>query len=377
MKNPVGAIVTSVCIASIIGALTACESGQEKGQQTGSSGITLPFTQTMRITGAGASFPAPLYQNWFVLLGREVSQLQFDFQSVGSGAGIERFTQNVIDFGASDVAMTDEQIKKVNRGVLMLPMTAGSVVIAYNLPEVKELKLSRKVYVGIFLGKITRWNDPLIAQDNPGVELPDRAITVVHRSDGSGTTAVFTQHLSAISPEWEKEIGAGTAVQWPANRGNFVGNRGNEGVTSLISQTQGSIGFIEYGFARKNNLSTAMLENQAGKFIAPGPESGSATLAKVELPENLRAFITDPAGEDSYPIVTYTWMLLYKKYDDPNKAIALEAMIQFGLTTGQEQAAQLGYIPLPQNVREKVAAAADIISPDFKITLPPAPTESK
>jgi len=194
---------------------------------------------------------------------------------------------------------------------------------------------------------------------------------VVHRSDGSGTTAVFTNHLSDVSPEWKKTIGAGTAIQWPTNKGSFIGGRGNEGVTALISQTQGSIGFIEYGFARKSNLSMATLENKAGKFVAPNNESGTATLAQVELPENLRAFITDPPGDNSYPIVTYTWMLLYKKYDNPNLAIAMEAMIQFGLTEGQKQAAQLGFIELPPNVRERVAKVADEITPDFQIKLSP------
>jgi phosphate transport system substrate-binding protein len=354
---------------AIAAGLTNCGGDAQKQQQANNVGITLPFQGTIRAVGAGASFPAPLYQNWFVQLNREVSQLQFDFQSIGSGAGIERFTNGVIDFGASDVAMTDEQMAKVGRGVLLLPMTAGSIVFAYNLPGVPELKLSQDAYVDIFMGKITRWNDPKIAQANPGVKLPDQQITVVHRSDGSGTTGVFTKHLSDISPSWEKSIGTGTAVPWPTTKGRFVGGRGNEGVTALVQQTQGSIGFVEFGFARKNNLSMAALENKAGKFVAPTNESGSATLAQVELPENLRAFITNPPGEDSYPIVTYTWMLLYKKYDDPNKAIAMEAMVQYGLTEGQKQAVDLGYIELPPNVRERVAAAADEITPDFDIKL--------
>ena len=349
--------------------LTACGGGKQEPSQN-KIGIKLPFEQTIRANGAGASFPAPLYQNWFSLLSRKVSQLQFNFQSVGSGAGIERFTQGVIDLGASDIAMTDEQIAQIDRGVLLLPMTAGSIVLAYNLPEVEELKLSRDAYVGIFSGQITNWNDPRIAENNPGVNLPDQQITVVHRSDGSGTTAVFTKHLSAISSEWEQNIGSGTTIQWPGGAGQrFIGGRGNEGITALVAQTQGSIGFVEYSFATKNNLKVAALENQAGKFIAPTDESGTYTLAQVELPENLRAFITDPPGEQSYPIVTYTWMLLFKKYDDPNKAIAMEAMIQFGLNEGQEQAPRIGYIALPLNVRERVAAVADQITPDFDIKL--------
>ncbi len=367
MRNDAYRVMSSLSAIAIAINLTACSGGNQE-KQPNNVGITLPFSQTMRVVGAGASFPAPLYKNWFVKLNGEVPQLQFDFQSIGSGAGIERFTIGVVDFGASDIAMTDEQKTKVSRGVLLLPMTAGSIVLAYNLPEVKDLKLTREAYVNIFLGNITNWNDPKIAQANPGVTLPNRPITVVHRSDGSGTTAVFTKHLSDISPEWKKAIGTGTAIEWPT-QGTFVGGRGNEGVAALVSQTQGAIGFVEYGFAAKNNLSMAALENKAGKIVAPNNESGSATLAQVELPENLRAFISDPPGEESYPIVTYSWMLLFKKYDDPNKAIAMEAMIQFGLNEGQDQAAQLGYIKLPPNVRERVAAVADEITPDFDINI--------
>ncbi|MCU0526029.1 MAG: phosphate ABC transporter substrate-binding protein PstS [Elainella sp. Prado103] len=333
--------------------------------------INLPFEQTIRANGAGASFPAPLYQNWFRNLNAKEPQLQFNFQSTGSGTGIERFTQGVVDFAASDIAMTDEQIAQVKRGVVLLPMTAGSIVLAYNLPEVKDLKLTREAYIDIFMGKITNWNDPKIAQANPDISLPNQNISVIHRSDGSGTTAVFTQHLSEISPEWKQSIGSATTVQWPSGSGKtFLGGRGNEGVTAIVSQTPGAIGFMEYSFASKANLSMAALENQSGQFITPSNESGSQALAAFELPENLRAFITDPPGDSSYPIVTYTWMLLYKQYDDPNKAIAMEAMVQYGLTDGQKQAPPLGYIELPPNVVKAVATAADQISPDFNITIP-------
>ncbi len=368
MKIRLSVISTIIALAATSLGLSSC--GNNANSPTdNTSGLKLPFQETLRPVGAGASFPANLYKNWFVTLNQVAPQLQFDFQSVGSGAGIERFTAGLIDFGASDIAMTDEQVSKIDRGVLMLPMTAGSIVFAYNLPGVKELKLPRSVYVDIFSGKITEWNDPKIVAANPGITLPSGTITVVHRSDGSGTTAVLTQHLSAISPEWQKNIGAGTAVGWPTTKGRFIGGRGNEGVTALISQTEGSIGFVEYGFATKNNLPMASLENKEGQFVAPSNESGTATLSQVELPDNLRAFITDPPGANSYPIVTYTWMLLYKKYDNPNLAIAMEAMIQFGLTQGQEQAAQLGFIELPANVRERVAAAANEITPDFDIKL--------
>jgi phosphate transport system substrate-binding protein len=328
-----------------------------------------PLQGNVQLNGAGASFPAPLYQNWFVALNQEIPEIQVNYQSVGSGAGVEQFIKGTVDFGASDVAMKDEEIAKVSKGVLMLPMTAGSIVLAYNLPEVQEaIKLSQEAIVGIFMGEITKWNDPKITKENPDLKLPNSPITVVHRSDGSGTTGVFTKNLSAMSPAWEKSIGSGKTVEWPS-KGKFIGGKGNEGVTAAIQQNQGSIGYVEYGYAKNNNLTMATLQNKAGKFVEATEESAEATLASVELPANLREFITNPDGENSYPFVTYTWILAYKKYDDPNKAIAMEATIQYNLTKGQEQSAALGYIPLPENVREKVAAAADEISPDYKILL--------
>ncbi|MCA2506393.1 MAG: phosphate ABC transporter substrate-binding protein PstS [Microcystis sp. M54BS1] len=362
-------LLTALSIATLTATLTACGGGDTAGTSTeGDNRIAqVPLKGEVALNGAGASFPAPLYQNWFVTINQLFSKLLINYQSTGSGAGVEQFIQGTIDFGASDVAMSDEDMARVSRGVLLLPMTAGSIVMAYNLPGVEGLKLSREAYVGIFLGTITRWNDAKIAADNPDLKLPDEEITVVHRADGSGTTGVFTKFLSAVSPEWKKSIGEGKAVQWPTKKGKFLGGRGNEGVTALIQQNPGSIGYIEYGFAKNNNLPMATLQNQAGKFVAPDETNAAATLANVELPENLRAFIVDPPGENSYPIVTYTWMLVYKKYDDPQKALAMEAMIEFGLNQGQEQAAPLGYIPLPKNVRERVAAAADVIYPDYTI----------
>lgn len=362
-------LLTALSLATLTATLTACGGGDTAGTSgEGSNRIAqVPLQGEVALNGAGASFPAPLYQNWFVTINQLFSKLLINYQSTGSGAGVEQFIQGTIDFGASDVAMTDEDMARVSRGVLLLPMTAGSIVMAYNLPGVEGLKLSREAYVGIFLGTITRWNDAKIVADNPDLKLPDQEITVVHRADGSGTTGVFTKFLSAVSPEWKKSIGEGKAVQWPTKKGKFLGGRGNEGVTALIQQNPGSIGYIEYGFAKNNNLPTAALQNQAGKFVIPDETNAAATLANVELPENLRAFIVDPPGENSYPIVTYTWMLVYKKYNDPQKALAMEAMIEFGLNQGQEQAAPLGYIPLPKNVRERVAAAADVIYPDYTI----------
>jgi len=335
---------------------------------TGTAANTkLALASDVALTGAGASFPAPLYQRWFQDFNTANPKLQINYQSVGSGAGVEQFTKGTVDFGASDTAMSDEEIGKVpaDKGVLLLPMSAGSIVIAYNLPDVPELKLPRAVYTDIFLGNITKWNDPKIAAANPGAKLPDQNITVVHRSDGSGTTDVFTKHLSAISPEWKEKVGEGKTVEWPS--AGKIGGKGNEGVTASIQQTVGAIGYIEYGYAKNNNIKFAALENKAGNFVVYNDAAGAKTLEAVVLPENLRAFIPDPEGAESYPIVSYTWMLIPKTVADPNKAKAIEAMIEYGLNEGQKVSPELGYVPLPQNVKEKVAAAADGISPDYKI----------
>ncbi len=325
------------------------------------------FDSNVSLTGAGASFPAPLYQNWFIEMNKKIPELQVNYQSVGSGAGVEQFTANTVNFGASDVAMTDEEIAAIEKGTLLLPMAAGAIVMAYNLPGVEELNLPRDVYTNILLGNITTWNDPAIADANPDVDLPGSEITVVHRSDGSGTTGVFTKHLSAISPEFESAIGEGKTVEWPT--GNFIGGKGNEGVTAQIQQTEGAIGYVEYGYAINNGLAVAALENASGNFVKPTGDSAAATLDAVELPDNLRAFITDPEGENSYPIVTYTWMMVYEEYDDPMQAKAVEVMVEYGLNEGQEISPELGYVALPPSVRERVAAAADGISPDYEITV--------
>ncbi|MEG4341850.1 phosphate ABC transporter substrate-binding protein PstS [Microcoleus sp. A003_D6] len=345
---------------------TAASPGASPVAATGTAAPSkLALASDVAITAAGASFPAPLYQRWFQDFNKINPKVQINYQSVGSGAGVEQFTKGTVDFGASDTAMKDDEIAKIpaDKGVLLLPMTAGSIVIGYNLPDLPELKLPRDVYTEIFQGKITKWNDPKIAAANPGAKLPDQAITIVHRSDGSGTTAVFTKHLSAISPDWKAAVGDGKTVQWPVG----VGAKGNEGVTAQVLQTAGSIGYVEYGYAKNNNLKFASLQNKAGSFVAPTDESASQALATVPLPENLRAFIEDPEGAQSYPIVTYTWMLVPKTVADPNKAKAIEAMVEYGLNEGQKVSSELGYVPLPQSVKEKVALAADGISPDYKI----------
>jgi phosphate transport system substrate-binding protein len=378
-------LTASISVLALTISLAACGGQQTSDNTTTPSGTATDTTASspakldlggnVKLTGAGASFPAPLYDTWFTDLNKKYPNLQVDYASVGSGAGVEQFIKGTVDFGASDVAMKDEEIQKVaqDKGVILLPVTAGSIVLAYNLPDVAELKLPRAVYADILLGKIKTWNDPKIAAANPGAKLPNQPITVVYRSDGSGTTGVFTKHLSAISPEWKSKVGEGKTVNWPVG----VGAKGNEGITAQIQQTQGSIGYVEYGYAKQNNLKFAALENKGGKLVVPTEESASKTLGSVTLPANLRAFIADPEGADSYPIVTYTWLLVYKKYPNAAKAKAMEAAIEYALTDGQKQAAALGYVPLPQNVITKVAAAADQISPDYKIAVGSGASASK
>jgi phosphate transport system substrate-binding protein len=360
----------SISILALAFSLSACGQNSSENNKTSSSD-KLDLGGSVELTGAGASFPSPLYQTWFAELNKKYPNLKVNYQSVGSGAGVEQFTKGTVDFGASDVAMKDEEIQKIpaDKGVILLPVTAGSIVLAYNLPDVPQLKLPRAVYTDILLGKIKFWDDPAIAKANPGAKLPKEAIKVIYRADGSGTTGVFTKHLSAISPEWKTKVGDGKSVKWPVG----IGAKGNEGVTAQILQTPASIGYVEYSYAKQSNLKFASLENKAKQFVSASEESAAKTLASVTLPEDLRAFIFDPEGEDSYPIVTYTWILTHKKYADVAKAKAIEATIEYALTDGQKIARELGYVPLPANVIAKVAAAADQISPDYQISIGAVP----
>ena len=319
-----------------------------------------PALADTRLTGSGASFPFPIYSAWFKDFSGKTDGVTIDYQSKGSGAGIQDFINGVVDFAASDAAMKDEDIAKVKQGVVLLPMTAGEIVLAYNLPGVDDLKLPRDVYPDIFLGKITNWNDPRIAAANEGVTLPDTPITVVVRSDASGTSFNFTGHLAEISEDFKNGPGAGTSVQWPASD-KIIKAPKNDGVTATIVQTPGAIGYVEYGYAKLTGTSMATLENAAGNFVAPGDEGGAAALASAEFDTNMRAFITDPKGETAYPIATFTWMLFYKDGQDPAKVEAIKQMVEYGLTEGQAMAPELGYIPMPASVIEKVRAAADKI----------------
>lgn len=310
------------------------------------------------LRGAGATFPSPLYEKWIDEYRRVAPHVYIVYDAVGSGEGVDRFVAGEVEFGASDAAMKDEEIAAVRRGVQLIPATAGSVVLAYNLPGIDgELRLPRDVYVDIFLGKIDQWNDPRLVEANPERKLPDLAVAVVARLDSSGTTFAFTNHLIEISEAWrETGPGRGKVVDWP---GAAMLARGNEGVAGLIKRTPGAIGYVEFGMADRTRLAMATLENKAGNFIRPDGSSGMATLVHAKLPDNLRAFFPDPEGDNSYPIVTFSWLLLYRQYDDATKGDELKRFVRWCLIEGQQYAEPLGYIQLARPISERGMYALD------------------
>jgi phosphate transport system substrate-binding protein len=330
------------------------------GMSYAGSPVKGPSPGAIQVHGAGATFPAPLYKKWLEEYQKRRPDIALSYDAIGSGEGTKQFMAGIVDFGASDAAMSDAQIAEVRRGVQLVPMVAGSIVLAYNLEGLGgDLKLTRDVYVDIFLGKIKTWDDLRIKRINPDLHLPKIDIALVVRQDGSGTTYAFTNHLSAISDEWrDRGPGVGTLIDWP---GNAMAARGNEGVAGRIKISAGSIGYVEYGMARRAGLSMAWLENKAGQMIEPHGGSGLATLMNTPLPENLRVFFPDPDGQDSYPIVTYSWLLLYRQYDDAPKLTALKHFVRWCLTAGQESNESLGFVRLPPPVIARAIAALDSI----------------
>ena len=313
---------------------------------------------TVQLNGAGATFPAPLYKKWIDVYTKQNPGIAIDYREVGSGEGTKRFLERTVDFGASDAALTDEQMAGVKAGARLVPVTAGMIVLAYNLPGLSApLKLTRDVYADLFAGKIKEWGDERLVALNPGLKLSRQTITLVGRQDSSGTTFALSNHLSAVSAEWrDRGPGVGKVLDWP---GHAMMARGNEGVASRIKISQGSIGYVEYGFAKRLGLAMAHLQNRAGRFVEPGPLSGQAALAAgvKQMPGNLRAFVPDPDGEDSYPIVTFTWLLVYGQYAEPEKGAALKRFIDWTLTEGQSYSGDLGYIPLPADAASLARAA--------------------
>jgi phosphate transport system substrate-binding protein len=314
------------------------------------------------LKGAGATFPAPLYEKWIQAYRQVDPRVSITYDAVGSGEGQRRFGAGSVDFGASDAALSDEQMARVQAGARLIPASAGIVVLAYNVPGLDgPLKLSRDVYVDIFARRIRTWNDPRIRAVNPTLTMPNRSIALVARQDGSGTTFALTNHLAAISEAWrDRGPGVGNLVDW---RGAAMLARGNEGVAGRIRGSQDSIGYVEYHFAKRLGLPMAQLQNKAGRYVAPGERAGQIALAQSvsRMPANLRGFLPDPDGEDAYPIVTYTWLLLYDRYPDRDKAAALRKFVTWGLTEGQAHSHDLGYIPLPPEIATLSLAAVERI----------------
>ncbi len=301
------------------------------------------------INGAGATFPYPLYSKWFYEYAKIDPTVNFNYQSIGSGGGIRQITVKTVDFGATDGPMTDQQLKEAPGEILHIPMVAGAVVVTYNISGISEkLNFSPDVTADIFLGKITKWNDKRFVKDNPGVNLPDKKIVVVHRSDGSGTTYIFVDYLCEVSKEWKNKVGKGTSVSWPVG----LGGKGNEGVAGLVKQTPYSIGYVELAYAIKNNLGYGAVKNKAGKFIVPSLKSTTAAIASkiYSMPSDFRVSLVNPDETDAYPIAGFTWILVYKNQTDKVKGEKLVRLLNWAITDGQKYADDLFYAGLPLNI---------------------------
>jgi len=320
----------------------------------------LAAQQTMQINGAGATFPNPIYSKWFSEYNKLHPNVQINYQSLGSGAGIRQITNQTVFFGATDGPMTPDQLLAAPSKILHFPTVLGAVVPVYNIPGVNtELKFTGALLADIFLGKITKWNDPAIAKLNAGVNLPGTDITVVHRSDGSGTTYIFMDFLAKVSPEWKQKVGVATSVNWPTG----VGGKGNEGVSGLVTQTPGSIGYVELIYALQNKVSFGVVQNAAGEFVKASVDAVTKAAAEAvkSMPADFRVSITNAPGAGVYPISSFTWMLFYENPKDKGQAKAMVDFMKWALTDGQKYCADLGYAPLPEPVvKLEMAALAKI-----------------
>jgi phosphate transport system substrate-binding protein len=320
-------------------------------------GLGATASAQMTINGAGATFPYPIYSKWFDDYTKVDPSVRFNYQSIGSGGGQKQITAQTVDFGASDGPMSDENLAKAPGKILHIPTVAGADVVTYNLPGSPALKFDADTITGIFLGQINKWNDPKIAALNAGVNLPDQEIVVVHRSDGSGTTYIWTDYLSKVSAEWKQKVGTNTSVNWPTG----LGGKGNEGVAGQIKQTPGAIGYVELIYAIQNKMPYANMKNLAGKFVKPSVESITAAMATAQIPEDFRFSMTNAPGNDSYPIAGATWLLVYEQQKDAAKGKKLVEFLKWALTKGEDVAKSLDYAPLPDDLRERVLKRADEI----------------
>jgi len=317
--------------------------------------LALPAWGQTTINGAGATFPNPIYQKWFSEYHKAHSDVQFNYQSIGSGGGIRQVLAGTVDFGATDGPMTDEQLSQAKTRILHIPTVLGAVVPAYNVPGVSsELKFTPQALAGIFQGKITTWNDPALAKENPGVNLPNQPIIVVHRSDGSGTTFIFTDYLSKVSPEWANGPGKGTSVKWPVG----LGGKGNEGVAGQVRQLQGSIGYIELIYAVQNKIPYGVVKNSGGNYVKASLDSVTAAAASAKtIPADFRVSITNAPGKEAYPISSFTWLLVPEKSKDAGKGKIIADFLNWMVDDGQKMTAELTYAPLPESVASKVKGA--------------------
>lgn len=313
------------------------------------AGLTNANAQ-MLINGAGATFPYPIYSKWFDEYARVDTSVRFNYQSIGSGGGQKQITERTVDFGASDGPMSDENLAKAPGKLLHIPTVAGADVITYNLPGNPKLKLDGDAIVNIFMGNITKWNDPKITALNPDVNLPDLPIVVVHRSDGSGTTYIFVDYLSNISPVWADSVGKGTSVKWPVG----LGGKGNEGVAGQVKQVSGAIGYVELIYVKQNKMAYADVKNSTGNFITPSLDSITAALATAKIPDDFRFSMVNPPGEKAYPIAGTTWLLVYEQQKNATKGKKLVEFLNWALTKGEGMATTLDYAPLPESVQQRV-----------------------
>lgn len=317
-------------------------------------GTQLAALAEVTLSGAGATFPQPLYERYVREMRKAHPDIKVNYQSIGSGGGVKQTIAGTVDFGASDAAMTDGEMAKVKGGVLLIPTAGGAVSVVFNLPGVKSLKLSNAALTGIFTGKITTWNDPAIAQTNKGAALPSSAIKPAVRADGSGTSFIFSNHMSAVSPEFKSAVGASKEPKWPSG---FLKGKGNPGVAASVKQTPGSIGYVEYEFALKSGLSSASVQNGSGQYVTPSLKSANLALSDVQFPENFRAF--DVNSAQGYPIVGLTWLLIPKTQKDPNKAKAIKTMVKWMLTSGQQFNDDLNYTSIPSGVAQRAIEAVE------------------
>ncbi|MGA7292679.1 MAG: phosphate ABC transporter substrate-binding protein PstS [Terriglobales bacterium] len=317
--------------------------------------LTLPVMGQTQLNGAGATFPYPMYSKWFNEYNKLHPDVQINYQSIGSGGGIRQVLNGTVDFGASDGPMTDEQLKEAKVKILHIPTVLGADVPAYNVPGVTgEIKFTPEALADIFLGKIQNWNDPAITKVNPGVNFPNQSIIVVHRSDGSGTTYIFTDYLSKVSKEWASTVGKGTSVKWPVG----LGGKGNEGVAGQIRQLQGSIGYVELIYAVENKITYGSVQNAAGNFVKASLEGVTEAAGSLKsMPADFRVSITNAPGKTAYPISSFTWLLIPVQAKDPNRGKILADFLNWMVTDGQKMTSQLSYASLPESVVEKVKVA--------------------